>query len=84
MTMERMDLISLESNVHGYHPVIISQIINMIEADNLCHYQTFESVKSDLRSMSSEGIQELENARTHCTNDAKTNNEMEGIEVIDL
>ena len=56
----------------------------MIEADNFCHYQTFESVKSDLRNMWSEGIQELENARTHCTNDDKNNNEMEGIEVIDL
>ena len=84
MTMEGMDLISLESNLHRYHPVIISQIINMIEADNFCHYQTFESVKSDLRNMWSEGTQELENTRTHCTNDDENNNEMEGIEVIDL
>ena len=84
MTMEGMDLISLESNLHRYHPVIISQIINMIDADNFCHYQTFESVKSDLRNMWSEGIQELENARTHCTNNDENNNEMEGIEVIDL
>ena len=84
MTMEGMDLISLESNLHRYHPVIISQIINMIEADNFCHYQTFESVKRDLRNMWSEGIQELENARTHCTNDDENNNEMEEIEVIDL
>ena len=84
MTMEGVDLISLESNLHRYHPVIISQIINMIEAGNFCHYQTFESVKRDLRNMWSEGIQELENARTHCTNDDKNNNEMEEIEVIDL
>ena len=84
MTMEGMDLISLESNLHRSHPVIISQIINMIEADNFCHYQTFESVKSDLRNMWSEGIQELENARNHCTNDDENNNEMEGIEVTDL
>ena len=84
MTMEGVDLISLESNLHRYHPVIISQIINMIEADNFCHYQTFESVKSDLRNLWSEGIQELENTRTHCTNDDENNNEMEGIEVIDL
>ena len=84
MTMEGMDLISLESNLHRSHPVIISQIINMIEADNFYHYQTFESVKSDLRNMWSEGIQELENARNHCTNDDENNNEMEGIEVIDL
>ena len=84
MTMEGLDLISLESNLHRYHPVIISQIINMIEVDNFCHYQIFESVKSDLRNMWSEGIQELENARTHCTNDDENNNEMDGIEVIDL
>ena len=84
MMMEGVDLISLESNLHRYHPVIISQIINMIEADNFCHHQTFESVKRDLRNMWSEGIQELENARTHCTNDDENNNEMEEIEVIDL
>ena len=84
MMMEGMDLISLESNLHRNHPVIISQIINMIEADNFCHYQTFESVKRDLRNMWSEGIQELENARTHCTNNDENNDEMEEIEVIDL
>ena len=84
MTMEGYDLIPLESNLHRNHPVIISQIINMIESDNFCHYQTFESVKSDLRNMWLEGIQELENARIHCTNDDEYNNEMDGIEVIDL
>ena len=84
MTMEGLDMIPLESNLHRYHLVIISQIINMIESDNFCHYQTFESVKSDLRNMWSEEIQELENACVHCTNDDENNNEMEGIEVIDL
>ena len=83
MTMEGLDLIPLESNLHRNHPVIISQIINMIESDNFCHYQTFESVKSDLRKMWSEGIQELENACMRCTDDDKNNNEMDGIEVID-
>ena len=84
MTMEGLDLIPLESNLHQYHPVIISQIINMIESDNFCHHKTFESVKSDLRNMWSEGIQELENARMRCTDDDENNNEMDGIEVIDL
>ena len=84
MTMEGLDLIPLESNLHRYHPVIVSQIINMIESDNFCHYQTFESVKSDLWNMWSEGIQELEYARMHCTDDDENNNEMDGIEVIDL
>ena len=84
MTMEGLDLIPLESNLHRYHPVSISQIINMIELDNFWHYKTFESVKSNPRNMWSEGIQELENTRIHCTNDDENNNEMEGIEVIDL
>ena len=56
----------------------------MIESDNFCHHQTFESVKSDLRNMWSEGIQELENARIHRTDGDENNNEMDGIEVIDL
>ena len=56
MTMEGMDLITLESNLHKYHPVIISQIINMIESDNFWHRKTFESVMSNLRSMWTEGI----------------------------
>ena len=84
MMMEGLDLIPLESNLHRYLPVIISQIINMIESDNFCHHQTFESVKSDLRNMWSEGIQELENTRIHCTDGDENNNDMDGVEVIDL
>ena len=84
MTMEGMYLIPLESNLHQYHPVFISQIINMIESDNFWHRKTFESVMSNLRNMWSEGIQELENAHMHCTDDDENNNEMDGIEVIDL
>ena len=84
MRMEGMDLIPLESNLHQYHPVIISQIINMIESDNFWHHKTFESVMSNLQNMWSEGIQELENARMHCTDNDENNNEIDGIEVIDL
>ena len=84
MMIEGLVLIPLESNLHRYHPVIISQIINMIESDSFWHYQTFESVKSDLRNMWSERIQEMENVRIHCTNDDENNNEMEGTEVINL
>ena len=39
---------------------------------------------SNLRNMWSEGIQYLENSCMHCTNDDENNNEMDGIEVIDL
>ena len=84
MMMEGLDLIPLESNLHKFNPVIISQIINMIESDNFWHRKTFESVVSDLRNMWAEGIRELENAQMHCTNNDKNNNEMDGVEVIDL
>ena len=84
MMMEGMDLIPLESNLHKYHLVIISQIINMIKSDNFCHHKIFESVMSDLQNMWMEGIRDLENAQMYCTNDDKNNNEMDGIEVIDL
>ena len=39
---------------------------------------------SNLRNMWLEGIQELEDARMNCTDDDKNNNEMDGIEMIDL
>ena len=84
MTMKGMDLIPLQSNLHQNHPVIISQIVNMIESDNYWYCKTFESVMSDLRNMWMEGIQELENARMDCTNNDENNNEMDGVEVIDL
>ena len=84
MTMEGLDLIPLESNLHKFNPVIISQVINMIELDNFWHRKTFESVMSDLRNMWVEGIRELENAQMHCTNNDENNNKMDGVEVIDL
>ena len=84
MTMEGMDLIPLDSNLNQYHPVIISQVNNMVESDNFWHRKTFESVMSNLQNMWLEGIQELKNARLHCTDDDENNNEMDGIEVIGL
>ena len=84
MTMEGMDLIPLESNLHKYNLEIISQIINMIKLDNFWHHKTFESVMSDLRNMWMEPIRQLENAHMHCTNNDKNNNEMDGVEVIHL
>ena len=39
---------------------------------------------SNLRNMWMEGIQELENSRMYCTNNNENNNEMDGVEVIDL
>ena len=59
MTMEGMDLIPLELNLHKFHPVIILQIINMIKSDNFWHRRTFKWVMSDLRNMWMDRIQEL-------------------------
>ena len=84
MTMEGLDWIPLESILHKFHPVIISQIINMIESDNFWHRRTFGSVMSNLRIIWTEGMQELENSHMYCTNNDKNNNEMDGVEVIDL
>ena len=67
MTMEGMDLIPLESNLHKYDLVIISKIINMIGTDGFWHHKTFESVLSDLRILWMEGIRELEYTSMHCT-----------------
>ena len=75
MTMEGLDLIPLESNLHKFNPVIISQIINMIKSDNFWHHKTFESVMSNLQNMWVEGIRELEK---------ENDNEMDGVEVINL
>ena len=84
MMMEGMNLIPLESNIHKYDLVIMSQIKNMIKADNVWNRKTFESVMSDLQNMWMEGICELENTSMHCTNNDQNINEMEGVEVIDL
>ena len=84
MTMEGMDLIPLDLNLHKFHLVIISQIINMIESDNYWHRKKFVSVTSDLWNMWMEGIRELENAQMDCTNNDENKNEMDGIEVFNL
>ena len=84
MMMEGMNLIPLESNLHKYSPVIISQIINMIEFDNFWPHKTFESVMSNLWNMRMEGIQESENTHMRCTNNDENSNEMDGVEAIDL
>ena len=82
--MEGMDLTHLESNLHKYDLVIISQIIQMIKTDIFWHHKTFDSVLSNLQKMWTEGIHKLVNASMYCTNNAKNDDEMEGVEVIDL
>ena len=84
VTMEGMDLTPLESNLHKYDLVIISQIIQMIKTDIFWHHKMFESVLSNLQKMWMEGIHELENTSMYCTNNAENDDEMDGVEVIDL
>ena len=77
-----MDLTPLESNLHKYDLVIISQIIQMIETDVFWHRKTFKSVLSNLWNMWTEGIHELENTSMYCTNNTEDDDEMDGVEVI--
>ena len=66
MTMEGMGLTPLESNLHKYDPVIISLIMQMIEADNLWHQKTFEVGLTDLRRRWNEGIHEQKDVSMCC------------------
>ena len=84
MTMEGMDLTPLESNLHKYDPVIISQIIQMIETDVFWHQKTFEPALTNLWKMWMEGTHELENASMSCTENSEIVDEMDRVEVIDL
>ena len=84
MMMEGMDLTPLESNLHKYDLVIISQIIQKIKTDIFCHHKTFESVLSNLQNMWMEGICELENTSMYCTNNTENDDVMDGVEVINL
>ena len=84
MTMKGMDLTPLVSNLHKFDLVIISQIIKMIKTDVFWHHKTFESVLSNLWNMWTEGFHELENIPMYCTNNTKNDDEMDGVEVIDL
>ena len=84
MMMEGMGLTPLESNLHEYDLVIISLIMQMIEVDNFWHQKTFESVLTGLWRMWSKGIHEQENGSLYCTENSKNDNNLDGVEVIDL
>ena len=84
MTMEGMGLTPLESNLHKYDPVIISQIMKMIEADTFWHQETFEVVLTDLWGRWNEQIHEQKDMSMYCTENSKINDEMDGVEVIYL
>ena len=79
-----MDLTPLESNLHKYDLVIISQIIQMIQTEIFWNHKPFESVLSSLWNMWMEGIHKLESASMYCTNHAENDDEMDRVEVIEL
>ena len=60
MMMEGMRLTPLESNLHKYDPVIIFQIIQMIEVDNYWHQKT------NLWRMWNERINKHKDASMYC------------------
>ena len=66
------------------YPVVISQIMQMIEADNFWYLKTFEVVLTDLRRRWDEQIHKQKDVSTHCTENSEINDEMDGVEVIDL
>ena len=82
--MEGMGLMPLESNLHKNDPVVISQIIQMIEVYNFWHLKTFEAVLTNLWRRWDEVIHEQKDMSMHCTENSKINDEMDRIEVSDL
>ena len=79
-----MGLPPLELNLHKYDPVVISQIMQMIEADNFWHLKTSEVVLIDLRRRWDERIHKQKDVSTHCMKNSEINNVMDRVEVIDL
>ena len=57
--------------------------MKMIEVDTFWHLKTFEAVLTNLQRRWDEGIQKQKDMSMHCTENSKTNDEMEGIKVID-
>ena len=84
MMVNGIDLTPLESNSYKRDPVVISQIIYMIEVDNFWHQKTFEAVLADLWRSHDEEILEQENEALHCTQNDKTNRKLDEKEVVDL
>ena len=84
MMTEGMCLTSLESNLHKYDPVIISLIMQGIQADKCWHQKTFEAVLTDIQRRWNDGIHEQKYVSIYSTENSEINNEMDGVEVIDL
>ena len=84
MMMEGMSLIPLELNSYRSDLVVILHTIQMIEVDNFWHLKTFGAVLTNLQRRQDEEIHKQEDMSMHCTENGKTNSELDGKEVIDL
>ena len=58
--------------------------MQMIEADNFWHLKTFEVVLTNLQRRWDERIHKQKDMSTHCMENSEINDEMDGVEVIDL
>ena len=79
-----MVLTPFESNLHKYDLVIISQIMQIIEADHFWCLETFEAVLTNLWRRWDEQIHEQKDMSTHSMENSEINDEMDRVEVIDL
>ena len=82
--VEGQDLILLESNSYKSDPIVISHTIQMIEVDNFWHLKTFEAVLTNHQRRQDKEIHEQKDKSLHCTENNKTNGEVDEKEVIDL
>ena len=84
--MQDLDNISVskESNLYKSDPMAILHIIQMIKVDNFWHLKTFGAVFTYLQRRWDKEIHEQKDMTMHCTENGKTNNELDGKEVIDL
>ena len=78
MMMEGMGLIPLQLNSYKSDPVVISHTIQMIEVNNFWHLKTFRAVLTDLWRRQDEEIHEQKDMSIHCTENGKTNRELDG------
>ena len=65
MMMVGMGLTPLELNLYKNDPVVISQIMHMIEVTTFWHLKTFEAELTDLRRRWDEVIHEQKDVSTH-------------------
>ena len=82
MMMEGISLIPIESNLYKSDPVVISHSIQMREMDNFWHLKTFGAVLAGLWRRRDKENYEQKDMSMHCTENGKTNNELDGKELI--